>query len=220
MYDTELEQQSIRRFQAAIVGVGALGQMIAHELVRLGCERLTLIDGDKFVPGNKNRQLYATDQVMGLSKAAVTGQELKKIHTDSNLAIEVVEAFLDESNGPELIGEAKVLIDCTDNTKTKLYLERLAEERGIPLVHGAVEGWCGQVAVVYPGERILEKIYQDKEVHPQGTFVATVNVVASLQAAEVQKLSMGTAMRGQVLWVDLMNQDYSVLKIETETDEA
>lgn len=214
----EMCEGAASRGKVAVVGTGALGQMVAHELVRLGYKELILIDKDVFTPGNKNRQLYAKDHVMGQSKAAVTAQELLKINArdkeiESRLHIEVYQEFLDESNGLSLMSDARILVDCTDNTRSKLYLERLAQERGIPLVHGGVEGWCGQVAVVLPGERILEKIYQDKEVHPKKTYAPTVNVVASLQAAEVCKLAMGKAMRGQVLWVDLMNQEFSTLRI-------
>lgn len=211
-------ENAVRPVKVAVVGTGALGQMAAHELVRLGFEELILIDKDVFTPGNKNRQLYARDDVMGRSKAEVTAQELLKINAQHKeiklrLNIEVCQEFLDEKNGVSLIGDAGILLDCTDNTRSKLYLERLAQERGIPLVHGGVEGWCGQVAVVLPGERILEKLYQDKEVHPEKTYAPTVNVIASLQAAEVCKLAMGKAMRGQVLWVDLMNQEFSTLRI-------
>lgn len=211
-------ENAVSPVKVAVVGIGALGQMAAHELVRLGFEELILIDKDVFTPGNKNRQLYARDDVMGRSKAEVTAQELLKINAQhkeikSRLNIEVYQEFLDEKNGVGLIGDAGILLDCTDNTRSKLYLERLAQERGIPLVHGGVEGWCGQVAVVLPGERILEKLYQDKEVHPEKTYAPTVNVIASLQAAEVCKLAMGKAMRGQVLWVDLMNQEFSTLRI-------
>lgn len=212
-------ENDVSRVKVAVVGVGALGQMAAHELVRLGVKELILIDKDVFTPGNKNRQLYAIDQVMGRSKAAVTAQELLLINAQdkemkSRLHIEVCREFLDEDNGAALVGSAEILVDCTDNVKSKLYLERLAEEKNIPLVHGAVENWCGQVAVVYPRDRLLSKIYQDKEVHPEGTFIPVVNVIASLQAAEVYKLTMGNAMRGQVLWVDLINQEYSTLKIQ------
>lgn len=214
----EMCESAESRIKVAVVGTGALGQMVAHELVRLGYKELILIDKDVFTPGNKNRQLYATDKVMGQSKAAVTAEELLQINFQDNernsgLHIEICQEFLDESNGVSLMGDARILVDCTDNTRSRLYLERLAQERGIPLVHGAVEGWCGQVAVVLPGERILEKIYQDKEVHPKKTYAPTVNVVASLQAAEVCKLVMGEAMRGQVLWVDLLNQEFSTLRI-------
>lgn len=209
---------------AAIVGVGALGQMTAHELVRLGFKNLVLIDKDVFTPGNKNRQLYAKDETMGWAKAEVTGRELNELASELNIT--VYKEYLTEINGSALIGDAKIIVDCTDNVQSKLYLERLAEEKKIPLVHGAVEGWCGQAAVVYPGDRILEKIYQDRKIYPEATYAPTVNLIASIQAAEVYKWAMKmqfqemgqpfkeTIMRGQVLWADLMNQEYSLLKIQ------
>lgn len=207
----------------AIVGVGALGQMTAHELVRLGFKNLLLIDNDVFTPGNKNRQLYANDAVMGLPKVEVTQRALLCAASELNMTI--YKEYLTEINGSALIGDAAIIVDCTDNIQSKLYLECLAEEKNIPLVHGAVEGWCGQAAVIYPGDRILEKIYQDKEIHPSGTYVPTVNLIASIQSAEVYKWAVKTqcpkeqhsdetTMRGQVLWADLMHQEYSLMKIQ------
>ena len=55
----EEETERIRGVRAAVIGLGALGQMAAHELVRGGMERLTLVDGDVMEQSNLNRQLYA-----------------------------------------------------------------------------------------------------------------------------------------------------------------
>lgn len=144
----------------AIVGVGALGQMTAHELVRLGFKNLLLIDNDVFTPGNKTGSFYANDAVMGLPKVEVTQRALLCAASELNMTI--YKEYLTEINGSALIGDAAIIVDCTDNIQSKLYLERLAEEKNIPLVHGAVEGWCGQAAVIYRETGFLKKFIRIK----------------------------------------------------------
>lgn len=210
---TAEQLNSIRNTSVLIVGAGALGQMAAHTLLRSGFVRLTVVDKDRFVSDNDNRQLYARPETEGLKKVEVLRKELKKISREAE--IRAVEQFVDETNGEELAASADILVDCVDDIRTKKYLERLADSRGICLVHGAVEGWFGQVSTVCPGDGTLAFLYPEGRVRQESALMVTVNVVASLQAAEVIKLAVHSEeiLRRKVLYVDMRSGDFSCVKL-------
>ena len=185
---TAEQLNSIQSTRVLIVGAGALGQMAAHTLLRSGFVRLTVADGDCFVSDNDNRQLYARPETEGLKKVRVLQTELKKINREAE--IRAVEQFVDETNGKRLAVSADILMDCVDDIRTKKYLEVLADSLGICLVHGAVDGWFGQVSTVCPGDGTLAFLYPEDRAGQEAALMATVNVVASLQAAEVIKLAI------------------------------
>ena len=64
------QAERIRRTKVAVIGAGALGQMVAHQLVRSGFEKLILIDKDVLEYSNFNRQLYAVNSTVNQSKVS------------------------------------------------------------------------------------------------------------------------------------------------------
>ncbi len=210
---TAEQLNSIQSTRVLIVGAGALGQMAAHTLLRSGFVRLTVADGDCFVSDNDNRQLYARPETEGLKKVRVLQTELKKINREAE--IRAVEQFVDETNGKRLAVSADILMDCVDDIRTKKYLEVLADSLGICLVHGAVDGWFGQVSTVCPGDGTLAFLYPEDRAGQEAALMATVNVVASLQAAEVIKLAIHSEeiLRRKVLYIDMRNSDFSCVRL-------
>ena len=105
-----------------------------------------------------------------------------------------------------------------DQIKTKLYLEELAEEKGVPLIHGAVNGWTGQAAVIFPGERVLSAVYANSAEQKESALMITVNVIASVQAAEAVKYACGrtSRLRGRLLCVDLLNGEADDFAVKTD----
>lgn len=206
---TEEQAEKISRRKVAVVGTGALGQMAAHELVRSGFEQITLIDSDIMDESNFNRQLYAANSTMNQLKVNVLEKGLKDIRPEAQITVH--SERLNEANGKALIGDADILLDCVDDIPSKLCPEKLAEELGIPLVHGAVEGWYGQVAVVYPGDGLLSMLYRTKKDQQVSAMVTTVNVIASLQVNAVIKIAIESEniLRHRVLFADLWKGDFS-----------
>lgn len=206
---TAEQAERIRGTTVAVVGAGALGQMTAHQLVRSGFEKLILIDKDVLEYSNFNRQLYALDSTVNQSKAEVLKAGLLDIWPQAD--IRVCETFLDECNGKALASGADLLMDCVDNADTKVCLEKLAAELKIPLVHGAVEGWYGQAATIFPGDALLERLYVNRKKQETAALMPTVCTIAALQVGEALKLAAGVGkpMRRGVLFVDMLSSDFS-----------
>lgn len=225
------EMSRIRGTTAAVAGLGALGQLAAEEMVRGGFERLILIDGDVFGPENLNRQICADILTLNRPKAEVLAERLGDI--SPRLKLKVCPVFLDRENGKTLTAGADMILDCVDHIPSKLVLEALAEQMNVPLIHGGVEGWCGQAGVVFPGQKILSALYRNIMENPEsgqsagGSYpvsMPAVGAVASIQAAEAMKLAAGreTSLKNTLLSADLSHGVFDRISIlnGTETKEV
>lgn len=210
---TAEEAERIRGTRIAVIGLGALGQMAAHMLVRGGAERLTLCDGDRMSGSNLNRQLYADILTLGVLKSEVVGERLYDICP--RLKLRQYDTFLDRENGKEILKDADLVLDCVDQIPVKLYLEELAEELGIPLIHGAVEGWFGQAGTIWPGDRILRVVYEKRREQRTSALMPAVSLTASVQTAEALKIAAGREadLRGQLLCADLLHMEIDLVPI-------
>ena len=150
-------QIRLLKAQAGIAGAGGLGGFAVELLARCGVGGLTIIDGDSFDPTNLNRQLYATEETLALDKAAAAAQRVKKI----NGAVEakVYKCRGDSGNWQELLQNCDIVLDCLDNLQSRFSLEEACQKLEIPLVHGAIAGFMGQVAVISPGKPLFSAIY-------------------------------------------------------------
>ena len=117
--------------------------------------RLLLVDHDRVEKRNVGVQLY-TEQEIGLLKAQTLASKLPKTYAQST--------FIDHTN-LELLKEAAVIVDCTDNLATRLLINQYCVDNGIPLVHAAAsetKGFVGLfttkpcLACVYGGKISLE----------------------------------------------------------------
>ena len=210
---TREEAERIRRKRAAVIGLGALGQMAAHLLVRSGFEELTLCDGDRMEESNRNRQLYADVLTLGMPKTEAVSEKLCDI--SPRLKLREYDCFLDPENGREILKGADLVLDCVDRIPVKLFLQELAEEMGIPLIHGAVEGWFGQVCTVFPGDRSLSVLYGKQREQGVTALMPTVAVTASVQAAEAVKAASGEtpSFRGTLFCADLKSGEFGRIRL-------
>jgi molybdopterin-synthase adenylyltransferase len=123
-------------------------------------------------------------------------------------------------NGKSLLSGADVAVDALDSITTRLELADVCADLGIPLVHGSIAGWYGQLVSQFPGESTLQTIYgrcaDGVGVEKQlGNPSYTPAVVASLQVAEVCKilLGRGTPVTGAMLVINLLDMEFSKFKI-------
>ncbi len=210
------EQDRLAQARVTILGCGGLGGYIIEMLSRIGVGRLTLVDFDTFDRSNLNRQLLSTEKNLGGSKAAEAGRRMDLIN--STVEAEVVEERLTPENIEGIVEGSTVVVDALDSIPMKLQVERVCARLGIPMVHGAIGGWIAQVAVVKPGDFLLEKLYgevQEGVEKEMGNPSFTPALAASIQVSEVIKilLNKGISMEGEVLYIDLENNSFSTLKL-------
>ena len=206
------ENAKLKTFKVCVIGCGGLGGYVIELLGRLGIGSITAVDGDVFDSTNLNRQLLSSEEVLGKSKAFTAEERMKTVN--SEIKVHPIEAFVTEENCEEIIRAHDVVVDALDNMTARRLLEVHCEKLNIPLIHGAIAGWYGQVSTIMPGDRTLQKIYHSEENN--GAEIELGNpsfspaLVASIQVAEVIKVLIGRGelLQNKLLTIDLLNQEY------------
>lgn len=209
------ENINLRTKTVAIIGCGGLGGYIIEMLSRLGIGTLKVVDGDVFEKSNLNRQILSNTDNIGKNKAIEAMQRIKIINPDIKI-IPYIEN-LNLNNAYNILKNCDVVIDALDNISSRLILEDICENLKIPMVHGAITGWYGQVSTILPGDKTLKKIYSSKkENHNKlGNPSFTPALIAAFQVSETVKLIIGrgTLLRKKIMFVNLYDNDIEIVEI-------
>ncbi|MCF7936398.1 MAG: HesA/MoeB/ThiF family protein [Synergistales bacterium] len=199
-------QLRLLRSRVAVIGCGGLGGSVVELAARAGIGSLVLVDGDRFAESNLNRQLLCTEAQLGRPKATAARERVEALN--SMVAAEAHVTWLSEDNAPGLLAGCHAAVDCLDSNSARRILFAAAAGAGIPVVHGAIGGFHGQVAVIAPGGPTpIDHVPQSDGGAEQflGTPSSTPAVIGALQAAALLKLlaGYGTLQRGTLHWIDM-----------------
>jgi len=214
---SEAEQAILAQKRVLVVGCGGLGGYAIECLARIGVGHLRVVDGDVFDETNLNRQLLSSSMNLGRPKTLAAQQRVMAVNP--LVEVEAFQTLLTDENAVPLLDGCDVAVDALDNVPTRLLLQQAAKTAGIPLVHGAVAGWIGQVCVVQPGQDLLNSLYPAStdtqgEEQETGTLSFTAALTASWQAAETVKLLLGKpGLDGEILELDLLNSSFVKIKL-------
>lgn len=136
----QLGQERVRKLKIGVAGLGGLGSNIAEALARMGVGQLRIADPDTIDISNINRQVIATSNTVGKSKAATSAAELRTIATDLELA--VYEQGVDEEMVEEFVEGCDAIVDEIDvfPLDRHVLLHRAAAKRNIPIYSAYVVG--------------------------------------------------------------------------------
>jgi molybdopterin/thiamine biosynthesis adenylyltransferase len=208
------DQRILAKSRVSVTGAGGLGGSVILLLARIGIGRLVVVDHDIFDESNLNRQALCSEKTLGKSKS----EEAAKIVGSVNPGVEVtsIKASLEPSSIENILAGSQVVVDCLDNVPDRFLLERASKNLGIPLVHGALAGFEGQLMTIFPDDPGLKNLYGDgdegasidRSKSPEsvlGVVAPTASLMANLQVMEVLKiiLERGRIFRNMLLHVDL-----------------
>ena len=203
-------QRAFANASVAIVGCGALGSFQAGALARAGVGRLKLIDRDYVEWSNLQRQwLFDEDDAKeARPKAAAAAAAIAKIN--STVRAEAVVADLAPANAEEVLGDADVILDGTDNFETRYLLNDVAVKLGKPWIYGGAVGSYGIVMPVIPEKTACFRcVYPAAPggVQPTCETAGVVNtvtsIVASLQVSLALRILTGDMPDGRISTVDV-----------------
>ncbi|HJV34691.1 HesA/MoeB/ThiF family protein [Geomonas sp.] len=203
------DQLQLFNSKVAVVGCGGLGGYVIEELARMGVGHIVAIDPDIFEEHNLNRQILSTPATLGKAKVEAAADRVAEINPAVTVTA-VQEAFC-TANGYLLLDGVDVAVDALDSISYRLEMAALCSAAEIPMVHGAIGGWYGNVATQLPGDTTVQQIYRNwvdgKGIEQHlGNPAFTPAVVASLEVAEVCKLLLGKGdlLRNRKLNIDLL----------------
>jgi len=214
------EQSKLLQSKVGIIGAGGLGGTVLELLSRMGIGKLIIADKDLIVDSNLNRQILSNETNLGQNKAEVAVRRIKEIN--SSVEITGYSVFIDSDNVKKIIKGAEAIVDALDNLPARFMLQKACRELNIPLVHGAIAGFNGQLTTIFPQDKGLELIYgSDKDLPEHGSEVTlgaptvTPAIIASLEAQEVIKilLKRGKLFRNKLLYLDIEEGTTEILNL-------
>lgn len=185
-------QDALSRSTVCIVGAGGLGSPVATYLALAGIGGLILADDDIVQESNLNRQFLHATRDIGRQKVYSAAGTLQALNPD--LTITACPERICSENVERFVQDADIIVDCTDNFETRYLLNGACMRLQVPLVHGAVEGYGGQMTTIIPGKTpclscLFPRAPPRKETPVIG---ATAGVIGCMQALEVIKYLTGS----------------------------
>jgi len=211
------ENLKFKEFRVCVIGCGGLGGYVIEMLGRLGIGVITAVDGDVFEDSNLNRQLLSSEKWIGREKALAAKARMEEVN--SEVVVHPIVLMLKQENCLELIKGHDIVVDALDNTLSRKILAKGCSELEIPLIHGAIAGWYGQVSTILPGDNTMERLYHGGEDHGVETELGnpafTPALVASIQVAEVTKVLFGKGelLQNRLLTLDLLTHEYEIFDV-------
>ncbi|ARK29385.1 ThiF family adenylyltransferase [Halalkalibacter krulwichiae] len=209
-----------------IVGIGALGTVLANHLVRAGVGLVRIVDRDYVEMSNLQRQMLFDEKDVNdsLPKAVAAEQKLKLINSD--VEIEAIVADVTVETLPDLIEGIDLVLDGTDNFRTRFLLNDVCFKNGIPFAYGGAVSARGMSALFIPGKTpCLRCFISQGEGTGQtcdtiGVISPVVDIVASYQVIEVLKYLVGdeAALRGTLRSFDVWRNHQFDLKMDSSKD--
>ncbi len=211
-------QKKILSSKVLIVGVGGLGCPAAENLVRAGVGTVGLIDNDIVNLSNIHRQSLFSSKDIKKQKVSVAAKKLKEINPQTK--IETYRLRLNEKNIKNIIKDYELIIDASDNFKTKFLINDYCIKFKKKLVTGAISKFDGHVFTFDFKDKktvSLKNFYQEKEVSDDifncefdGVLGTTATIVGATQANEALKFIMeiGKNLKNQILIIDLLNLSF------------
>ncbi len=215
-------QTRLLNSHALIIGAGGLGSPAALYLASAGVGQITLVDPDVVDLTNLQRQIAHTTARVGHAKVQSAQAAMAALNPD--VRVNAAQARADLALLSQLVPQADVVLDCTDNFTTRHAINAACVQHRKPLVSGAAIRFDGQVAVFdsrnpqspcYACLFPLENRAEEVACATMGVFAPLVGVVGAMQAAEALKLLCGAGqpLVGRLLMLDGLGSQWSELRV-------
>ncbi len=211
-------QKKILSAKILIVGVGGLGCPAAENLTRAGVGSIGLVDNDTVSISNIHRQSLFSSKDIKKTKVSVAAKKLKDINPDT--IIKTYNTRLNEKNIKKIIKNYDLIIDGSDNFKTKFLINDYCLKFKKKLVTGAISKFDGHVFTFDFKDKktaSLKNFYQEDDISDdilncefEGVLGTTASVVGATQANEALKMiiEIGQNLKNQLLIIDLLNLNF------------
>jgi len=220
----EKGQQRLLDSRVLIVGAGGLGSPAALYLAAAGVGAIGIIDNDRVDASNLQRQILHDLHRVGQAKVDSARHSIGALNTD--VTVDAYDERLTADNALERVSRYDVVIDGTDNFPTRYLLNDVSVHTSVPVVHGSIFRFEGQVSVFDPASgpcyRCLFPQPPPPELAPNcaeaGVLGVLPGVIGSLQATEALKLMLGIGdpLIGRILTYDALDQEFRTLRVSKD----
>lgn len=205
-------QTMLAESKVLIVGMGALGTVLANHMVRAGVGYVRFVDRDFVEMSNLQRQMLFDERDVAESTPKAIAAKRKLEQVNSEVSIDAHIGDVTSSNIQEYADQMDLILDGTDNFQTRFLMNDYAFQEGIPYVYGGAVSSRGMQATFIPGQTPCLRCFIDDNgggaqdtCDTSGVLASVVDIVASYQATEAIKLLVGATdlVRKSLLSFDL-----------------
>ena len=218
-------QERIRQSHVLVVGAGGLGAPVTIYLASAGVGTITLCDGDCVDLTNLQRQVIFRSNDVGRPKVEAAADAIAALNPE--VRVIPVNERVSADRLRQLILDADVVVDCSDNFPTRHAINRTCVEQRRPLVSGAGVRFDGQVSVFDlrdPASPCYSCLFPEgTEVEEtrcaiMGVFAPIVGMIGTVQAAEVLKLvgGIGESLNGRLLLLDGLSMEWRAVRLRKD----
>lgn len=222
----EAGQQKLMGARVLLLGAGGLGSPAALYLAAAGVGTIGIVDMDVVDESNLQRQVLHNLERVGERKVDSAKKTLELINPD--LVVNTYDTRLGADNILQILDGYDVVIDGADNFPSRYILNDASVKLGIPVVHGSIFRFEGQITVFDPLDgptyRDLLPEPPPPELAPScaeaGVLGVLPGIVGSIQALEAIKiiLELGDSLRGRLLAFDALEMSFREYKLQIDPD--
>lgn len=216
-------QQRLLDSHALIIGLGGLGSPSSMYLAASGVGTLTLVDHDIVELSNLQRQIVHDYDQLGEHKVVSAAQRLRALNADTTLNL--VDHKLEGKELHKAVAAADVVLDGSDNFKTRFAINDACVATGTPLVSAAVIRTEGQLTVIDP--RVNSPCYRclypngeegDQTCSENGVLAPVAGIFGTIQATEALKLllGLGECLIGRLLAIDARTMSFRDIRLKKD----
>ena len=210
-------QKKIINSKVLIIGAGGLGCPVADLLARSGVGEIGIMDYDKVSLSNIHRQTLYNAKDVNKFKVDVVKKRLNLINKD--IKINTYNRKASEKNFHKVINKYDIIVDGSDNFKTKFLLNKYSLKFKKILIVGAISKFDGHIFTFDFNSKkspCLKCFYQSEpsdeilNCEAEGILGSTANIVGAVQVNEVLKkiLNIGKDLKSNILILDLLNLNF------------
>ena len=222
----EQGQQQLLDAKVLMLGAGGLGSPAALYLAAAGVGTIGIIDMDVVDESNLQRQILHNVDRVGDRKVDSAKKTLTSLNPDVNVV--TYDTRLGADNILDVIDGWDVVVDGADNFPSRYLLNDASVKLGIPVVHGSIFRFEGQVTVFDPRNGPTYRDYipvpPPAELAPScaeaGVLGVLPGIVGSIQALEAIKLvlGLGDSLLGRIVAFDALDLTFREFKLKVDPD--
>jgi sulfur-carrier protein adenylyltransferase/sulfurtransferase len=210
-----------------LIGAGGLGSPASLYLAAAGVGRIGIVDADVVDESNLQRQIVHSTERLGEPKVESAKRTIEALNPD--VQVVAYQERLTSENVERILADGwDVIVDGADNFPTRYLVNDAAVWHDLPVVHGSIYRFEGQVTVFKPGDgpcyRCLFPAPPPPELAPScaegGVLGVLPGVIGSLQASEALKLALGIGdpLVGRLLLFDALGAEFNEVSIRRDPD--
>jgi molybdopterin/thiamine biosynthesis adenylyltransferase/rhodanese-related sulfurtransferase len=218
-------QTKLLSSRVLLIGAGGLGSPASLYLAAAGVGTLGIVDDDRVDASNLQRQIAHSTETLGEWKADSAKRTLEALNPDVDVV--TYKERLTSENVERILADGwDVIVDGADNFPTRYLVNDASIWHDVPVVHGSIYRFEGQVTVFAPGEgpcyRCLFPTPPPPELAPScaegGVLGVLPGIVGSLQASEAIKLLLGIGepLVGRLLLFDALATEFSEVRLKKD----